>query len=167
MAPAPRFLDILGVLSRHGVEFIVVGGVAAVLEGAPITTFDLDVVPDPAPDNRERLLAALRELNARYLDPAGRHILPDETRLATLRLHQLVTDAGPMDVLTTVGGGLAYADLLGKTLDYEVGGLRIRCLTLGAVIESKEQAGRDKDRAALPILRRTLAQKTKQSEPSS
>jgi hypothetical protein len=110
MAPKLRFLDILEALGRHGVEFIVVGGVAAVLEGAPITTFDLDIVPDPAPDNRERLLAALHELNARYLDPAG------------------------------------------------------RCLTLGAVIESKEQAGRDKDHAALPILRRTLAQKIKRSE---
>lgn len=160
MGPALRFLDILKVLGRHEVEYILVGGIAAVLEGAPIATFDLDIVPDPAPDNRGRLLSALQELNARYLDPAGRHILPDEAKLTTLRLHQLVTDAGPLDVLATIGKGLAYQDLEDRTRDYEVGGLRVRCLTLDAIIESKEQAGRDKDRAALPILRRTLARKT-------
>ena len=101
MAPALKLLDILQVLGRHKVDFILVGGVAAVLEGAPVATFDLDVVPDPAPENRARLLEALRELNARYLDPAGRHFVPDEAKLASLRLHQLLTDAGPLDVQAT------------------------------------------------------------------
>ncbi|HWM90443.1 MAG TPA: hypothetical protein VN493_06715 [Thermoanaerobaculia bacterium] len=165
MAPALKLLDILGVLGRREVDFIVVGGVAATLEGAPVTTLDLDILPNPEPANRERLLLALRELNARYLDPAGRHIVPDETKLATLRIHQLVTDAGPLDVFATIGAGLTYADLIARTRDFEVGGLVIRCLNLDAVIESKEQAGRDKDLAALPILRRTLAQKSGRSEP--
>ena len=48
MAPALKLLDILGVLVRHGVGFIVVGGVAATLEGAPVTTLDLDILPDRA-----------------------------------------------------------------------------------------------------------------------
>jgi hypothetical protein len=164
MAPALRFLDILKVLGRHGVDFIVVGGVAAVLEGAPFTTLQLEVMPDLEPANRERLVAALRELNARYLDPAGRHIVPDETKLATLRIHQLVMDAGPLDVLTTIGAGLTYEAVAERTREYEVGSLLVRCLTLDAIIESKEQAGRDKDLATLPVLRRTLAKKTDRSE---
>ncbi len=45
MRVSPKFLDILGVLSRHDVEFIVVGGVAAVLEGAPVSTFDVGIMP--------------------------------------------------------------------------------------------------------------------------
>ncbi len=163
MGPALRFLDILRVLGRHRVDFILVGGVAAVLEGAPVSTFDLDIVPAPEPDNRERLLAALRELNARYLDPAGRHILPDEAKLATLRVHQLATDAGPLDVLTTIGHDLTYAKLDGRTRDYEVEGLRVRCLNLDAIIESKEQADREKDRAVLPVLRRTLERRREQA----
>jgi len=156
MESAPRYLDILEVLARHQVEHIVVGGVAAILEGAPVSTFDLDIVPDPAPENRGRLLAAVLDLEARYLDPAGRHLVPDETKLATLRLHQLVTKAGPLDVLTTIGKGMTYEQLAGRTHERTVGNLRVRCLDLDAVIESKEQADRDKDRATLPILRRTL-----------
>lgn len=163
MGPALRFLDILRALGRHRVDFILVGGVAAVLEGAPVSTFDLDIVPAPKPDNRERLLAALRELNARYLDPAGRHILPDAAKLATLRMHQLVTDAGPLDVLTTIGNGLTYTDLDRRTRDYELEGQRVRCLNLDAIIESKEQAGREKDRAVLPVLRRTLERRREQA----
>lgn len=162
MAPALRLLDILRVLSRHQVNFILVGGVAAVLEGAPVSTFDLDIVPAPEQENQERLLAALRQLNARYLDPAGRHIPPDEAKLATLRMHQLVTDAGPLDVLTTIGNGLTYADLAPRTRDYEVEELRVRCLSLDAIIESKEQADREKDRAVLPVLRRTLERRREQ-----
>ncbi|HEX5720536.1 MAG TPA: hypothetical protein VF179_30555 [Thermoanaerobaculia bacterium] len=156
MDSAPRYLDILEILARHQVEHIVVGGVAAILEGAPVSTFDLDIVPNPAPDNRARLLAAARELEARYFDPAGRHLVPDEIKLATLRLHQLITKAGPLDVLATIGKAMTYEHLVGRTHERMVGELRVRCLNLDAVIESKEQADRDKDRAALPILRRTL-----------
>jgi hypothetical protein len=163
MAPALKLLDLLRILDRHGVAFIVVGGIAAVLEGAPVSTLDLDIVPDPSPENRGRLLTALRELNARYRDPAGRHMLPDENRLATLRLHQLITDAGPLDVLTTIGREMTYQDLVGRTHEYGVGSLCIRCLSLEAIIESKEQADRDKDRATLPLLRNTLREKSKRS----
>jgi hypothetical protein len=159
MESAPRYLDILEILARHQVEHIVVGGVAAILEGAPVSTFDLDIVPDPAPENRARLLAAVRELEARYLDPAGRHLVPDDAKLATLRLHQLITKAGPLDVLATIGKAMTYEQLAGRTHERIVGDLRVRCLDLDAVIESKEQANREKDRATLPILRRTLALK--------
>jgi hypothetical protein len=161
MASVPRFLDILQVLTRHEVEFIVVGGVAAILEGAPISTFDLDIVTNPTQDNRERLLSALRALEARYLDPAGRHIVPDDEKLATMRLHQLITIAGPLDVLATIGKDMTYEHLAGRTHERVLGELRVRCLNLDTIIESKEQANRDKDRAALPVLRRTLELKGK------
>src|SRR5262245_3219882 len=166
MDAPPRFLEILKVLTRHGVDFILVGGVAAILEGAPISTFDLDVMIRPTSDDRDRLLAALRELNARYLDPAGRHILPDQTKLATLRLHRLLTDFGLLEVLESNGAGLQYSDLVGDTQMYEVGGLSMRVLRLETIILSKEQAGRDKDLAALPVLRRTLKLKRGGSEGS-
>ncbi len=74
MPAAIRFLDILGTLCDHDVDFVVVGGVAAILEGAPVSTFDLDILHDPSEENHRRLLAALEELNARYADPAGRTI---------------------------------------------------------------------------------------------
>ncbi|HEX2224016.1 MAG TPA: hypothetical protein VHN15_07405 [Thermoanaerobaculia bacterium] len=137
-------------------DFILVGGVAAILEGAPVSTFDLDVVFLPTEENRQRLLAALGDLNARYLDPAGRHIVPDAEKLASLRLHQLLTDHGPLDVLRTIGHGLGYSELVEHTREHRVEGLPVRTLSLEMIILSKEQAQRDKDRAALPVLRRTL-----------
>jgi hypothetical protein len=161
--PSLRFLGLLRTLLRHEVDFIVVGGVAALLEGAPILTLDLDVLYNRTPENRERLLGALRELNARYRDPAGRHILPDPEKLASFRLHLLLTDLGALDVLGTIGNGLTYQDLVGRTVAYELSGSRIRVLELAAVIETKEQANRDKDHATLPVLRQTLAAKEKES----
>jgi hypothetical protein len=154
-----KFLGLLRTLLRHGVEFFVVGGVAAQLEGAPIVTFDLDVVYDKTPENLARLLAALREIKARYRDPAGRHIEPDLEKLATLRLHLLLTDLGPLDVLGSIGNGLGYRDLVDRTVVFELGEERVLVLELAAVIETKEQANRDKDRAVLPVLRQTLAMK--------
>lgn len=63
---SPSFQTILATLQRHEVEFVVVGGVAAVLHGAPVTTFDLDTLIRVSEDNSERLLAAFEEINARY-----------------------------------------------------------------------------------------------------
>ena len=64
--PKPNFLEILKVLKEYQVEFIVVGGVCAVLHGAPISTFDLDLVHSRAPNNIDRLMVALKNLNAHY-----------------------------------------------------------------------------------------------------
>jgi hypothetical protein len=152
----PKFVEILRVLSRHEVDFILVGGLAAILAGAPISTFDLDVVFLRTDENLTRLLAALVELDARYLDTTGRHIVPDTAKLASLRMHRLVTSLGPLDVMETIGAGLSYADLIADTRVSEVGDLSVRVLGLETIIRSKEQANRDKDRATLPILRRTL-----------
>jgi len=154
-----KFLGLLRVLLRHGVDFFIVGGVAAQLEGAPILTLDLDVLYDKAPENLGRLLAALREIKARYRDPAGRHIEPDMAKLETLRMHLLLTDLGALDILGTIGKGLTYQDLEGRTIVYELGEERVRVLDLATVIETKEHANRDKDRAVLPVLRQTLAMK--------
>jgi hypothetical protein len=162
---APRFLEMLRVLARHQVELILVGGLAAIVEGAPISTVDLDIVFLRTDENLERLLAALRELDARYLDPAGRHLAPDAGKLATLHMHRLITSLGPLDVMESIGAGLRYADLVEDTRVSEVGGIRVRVLGLATIIRSKEQANRDKDRATLPILQRTLGLKKAMDAP--
>jgi hypothetical protein len=162
--PSVKFLGLLRVLLRHGVDFFVVGGVAAQLEGAPILTLDLDVLFDKTPKNLNHLLAALREIKARYRDPAGRHIEPDLEKLETMRLHLLLTELGALDVLAVIGNGLSYRDLAGRTITYNLGDDQVRVLELAAVIETKEQADRDKDRAVLPVLRQTLAMKARSTE---
>src|SRR5882757_6460402 len=102
-SPSVKFLGLLRVLLSHGVDFFVVGGVAAQLAGAPILTLDLDILFEKSPDNLGRLLSALREIKARYRDPAGRHIEPDLEKLATHRLNLLLTDLGALDLLASIG----------------------------------------------------------------
>ncbi len=160
---ASRFLDLLKVLTAHQVDFVIVGGVAGVLAGAPLLTLDLDVVSDPSPANTERLLGALRELNACYRDPAGRKILPDTTKLETLRMNLFTTDLGDLDVIRSIGRDLTYSDLLRRSHEYRVSGLHVRAIDLPTLIEAKEIADRPKDRYALLFLRQTLAMQS--SEP--
>ena|SRR6185295_8816779 len=158
MAAELRFDEILRVLIRNEVEFIVVGGIAAILQGSPLTTEDVDVVYLSSEENILRLAKALGELEAYYLDPAGRHIEPDASRLASARIHLLKTRCGRVDALRTVGRDLAFQDLVGKSRVHEVEELRVRVLDLETIIETKEHADRPKDRYQLLFLRQLLAE---------
>lgn len=151
-----RLLELLRTLDRHGVEHVVVGGVAAILEGAPITTLDLDFVYRNDEANLRRLSAALAEIDAVYRDPAGRRIEPTPERLRQSRVNLLKTRLGLLDAMQRIGAGWSYDDVVARSHPLRVGDLDVRILGLIAVIESKEAAGRDKDRAMLPVLRRTL-----------
>ena len=134
MDSAPRLLKILESLAAQEVEYILVGGMAAILGGAPISTFDLDIVFRKTDENRSRLLAALQALDARYLDPAGRHLTPDAGKIASLRLHRLVTAHGPLDAMEAIGNGLSYDDLVGDTQLSEVNGISVQVLGLESII---------------------------------
>jgi hypothetical protein len=151
-----RYFELLQVLDHHDVSYIVVGGVAAIVEGAPVTTLDLDIVYEQTAENTEHLTEALLSINAHYRDPAGRYIVPDQRRLMTTRTNLLATDLGPLDVLSEIGEGERYYQLLGFTRVRTIGGIEVRILGLEKVIETKEAANRDKDRAVLPVLRKTL-----------
>ncbi len=110
MTSPPRFKDALEVFARHRVDLIVVGGVAAVIGGAPLATFDLDVV------------------HARYRDPAGRLLRPDASGLAGTGRHLLQTRCGPVDILGAIGRGRTYEDLLSGSAAIDLDGLTIRVL---------------------------------------
>ena len=153
---AADFKRLLTLLSEHRVEFIVVGGVAAVVHGAPITTFDLDVVPSLAPDNIVALEAALRALDAVFRGHPD--LRPEYTHLVSRGHKLLLTDAGPLDILGTIGEGEDYERLIAQTTLVPVWGHKLRVLNLDALIRIKERLGRDKDRAVLAVLRRTQAE---------
>lgn len=159
-----ELLGLLRALVDGDVAFIVVGGVAAILEGAPLSTFDVDVVYGLEDGNVEKLLAVLDGLNAVYRDPAGRKILPTAERLGTQRVNLLRTRLGDLDVLQEIGHGWRYADLQGRSHQELVGDLRLAVLDLSAIIESKEVAGRPKDQLMLPTLRRTLELRQRRGE---
>jgi hypothetical protein len=151
-----KFSEVLALLWRHRVEFVVVGGVAAVLEGAPVITFDVDIVPNPEEANLERLLGFLDEIEATYMDLAGREIRPDLEKLRSNRMNLLKSRLGRLDVAAEIGEGLRYSDLLARSSLVSLGEVAVRVLNLETVIASKEAANRAKDHAVLPTLRETL-----------
>jgi predicted nucleotidyltransferase len=159
MVPAPhppQFAELLQTLTEHGVAFVLVGGGAAVLAGAWQSTDDLDIVPDLTEPNLGRLLAALEAIDAVYLDPSGRTIRPDRSRLQTFRINLLRTRLGRLDVLREIGDHLGFAELLSRSVVYDLGPARVRAADLETLIAAKEIAGREKDRAHLAVLRETL-----------
>jgi hypothetical protein len=144
-----RFL--LRALVHGGVEFILVGSGAEFLNGAPVPVGDVDIVHACNAANEERVLSVLEALDALFP-------IQPERRL------KLVTRYGRLDLLGTLGSDLVYSyeDLLPRSVEMEVrDDLRIRVLDLQTSIRIREEVAGEKDRAALPILRRTLEEKRK------
>lgn len=153
------FTAALRTLTRYEVDFLVVGGIGAVLRSAPVNTFDLDIVHATEPANIVRLLAALEELDAYYRLQPARRLRPNLTHLSSAGHQLLITRYGPLDVLGAIGAGRRYEDLLPHAGEMDLGdGLRVRVLDLETLIATKEETGREKDMAALPLLRSVLAE---------
>jgi hypothetical protein len=158
--PETDFLAVLTSLAKHEVEFIVVGGVAAVLQGAPVATFDLDVVHSRSPENVHKLLKALDDLGASYRTGASRELKPDVSHLSSSGHQLLMTRFGPLDLLGSIGKGHHYDELVNHATEVEAAlALQIRVLSLSWVIKTKEETGHEKDAAVLAILRRTLEER--------
>ena len=147
--------SIIQILVTHDVEFIVVGGMAAVLQGAPVHTIDLDIVYALSESNIARLELALTELGAIFRDDP-RRIAPNRSHLQSRGHKLLQTTAGPLDVLATIESNTTFEDLLPDSDWLEIDGARFRVLSLARLIIVKEQLNRPKDQAMLALLRATL-----------
>ena len=149
---------ILRELTAAGVEFVVVGGTAAVLQGAPIFTEDLDIVHRRTPENVERLLAWLLARGAyhRY-DLARRRLPPTREQLLGKGQLDFETTLGKLDTLCELGLDEGYDEILDDTV--VLGGIRV--LGLERLIAVKARANRPKDRAMLPVLIATLDERSR------
>ena len=157
--PRPDFEAILKALVGAKVDFIVVGGVCAVLQGAPISTFDLDLVYSRAGRNLDRLERVLRGLGAFYREKP--EISPDASRLDSPGHYLLMTRFGPLNLFGSTVGGEGYRELMEHTEQIDLsGGLRVHILDLPTLIRLKKELGRDRDKAVLPILQRTLEERS-------
>ena len=157
MSKPSDYQTLLRELTEGGVEFIVVGALAAVLQGAPIVTFDLDILRRRTPENVARLLGVLAHLQA-VARGDRRRISPNASHLAGPGHLLLETSAGDLDVLGTIEEATGFDDLVDDTIEIDLAGVRVRVLELSRVIRAKEHAGRPKDLAVLPVLRATLEQ---------
>ena len=152
----------LRVLSDHEVEFVVIGGVAGRLRGAPILTQDLDVTPRATPANLTKVAAALAVLGARLRssqEPDGVAFPHDPELLANAGSWTLTTRYGDLDLVMNPAGSRGFEDLRVDADQLTVASdppLAVLVASLGDVIRTKQAAGRAKDLAALPLLRQTL-----------
>lgn len=159
--PIPDFQEILKILVSNEVDFIVVGGVCAVIHGAPVTTFDLDLVHSRDPGNLDRLMSSLHDLDAYYREREDIRLTPALSHLSSPGHQLLMTKYGPLDLLGTIGKGYSYEDLLKHTEKIQIDNYCLSILSLEKLIEVKERLARDSDKAMLPILKRTLEEKHK------
>jgi hypothetical protein len=152
--------EILAALDRHGVRYVLIGGLAAVLHGSAHVTTDVDVVPEEAVHNLERLSAALKELGARIRvagEPDGVPFDHSAESLARIRVWNLQTSKGDLDIIFQPSGTRGYEDLRRDVVRMRIRGFDVSVASLADVIRSKEAAGRERDRAVLPGLRELLA----------
>lgn len=160
-APGP----ILAALERHGVSFVLIGGLAAVAHGSPVPTDDVDVTPDNHRENLTRLSAALTELDARVRADGVEDGLPfshDADSLAAVGVRHLVTRYGNLDISFVPSGTQGWDDLDRDAVTVSVYGVEIRLASLADIIRSKQAANRPKDQRVLPVLREILASRHQQ-----
>jgi hypothetical protein len=143
-------------LAKHRVRYVLIGAVAARLQGFPRLTADADITPARDPENLERLAAALRELDARVFTesvPEGLAFACDARTLAGADLWNLVTNAGRLDVAFQPSGTAGYDDLSRNAVRFRVFGAELDAASLEDIIRSKEAADRPQDRQDVLILR--------------
>jgi hypothetical protein len=151
----------LATLNRHGVRYVLIGGLAATLHGSNARTADSDICPEKTRANLERLASALVELGARIRTEGVEGGLPfacDALFFEQMALTKLTTDAGDLDVSFEPAGTAGYEDLAQSAVVMALGDLEVPVASLEDVIRSKSAANRPKDRAALPGLQELLRQ---------
>jgi hypothetical protein len=141
--------ELLQVLAGHGVDYVVIGGVAVQVHGHRRTTMDLDLVPDPAPQNLKRLASALDDLDARAQEATtGDPELPvsDPERLALAAIvPPLSTRHGQLHIVNEPKGARPFSKLREAALVIEIDGTAIPIVSLDDLIRIKRASGRPSD----------------------
>jgi hypothetical protein len=148
------------ILLDHGVQFVIIGGVAARLHDTGHATIDIDICPSADAANLSKLADALQALGARLRvegDPDGVEFDPHPDTLGQLAMMTLITEHGPLDLcFTPAGFPEGYPALTEHASTIVVGAVDLPVASLEDVVVSKRAAGRPKDIVALPPLEARL-----------
>jgi len=156
---SPDLGAILEGLIEAGIEFILVGGLAAVVQGAPVTTMDVDIVHKQSSENIAKLLAFLKSIDAFHRRLDDKVIGPVERDISGTGRVLFTTRLGPLDVLAVIEEGEAYEDLPERTVEIEFRGHTVRVLDLKTLVELKRASTDPRDRQRLSVLEETLRQR--------
>jgi hypothetical protein len=150
---------ILRALAGRDVRYVLVGAIAARLQGFPRVTADADITPARDSENLDRLAAALRGLRARvYTEsvPEGLPFSCDAETLSGAKLWNLVTDAGRLDIIFEPSGTHGFEDLVGSAVTFRAFGVDVRAASLEDILRSKQASSRPQDQQDVIILREML-----------
>jgi predicted nucleotidyltransferase len=138
--------ELFRALAEQGVDYLVIGGVAAQVHGRRRTTKDLDVIPAPDSENFERLTAALVALDAHpaELGPAAPTPTAEQLRIASI-VPPLSTRHGDLHILNDVPGATAYAGMRARALTTDLDGIALRIVGVDDLIRMKRASGRPSD----------------------
>ncbi len=146
--------QIIPPLVRAKVDFILIGGMAAILHGSARVTFDVDLVYSRSDENIQRLSNALASHDPYLRDtPPGLPFVWDARTIRSGLNFTLTTSLGDIDLFGEVTGGDTYQDLLPHSFEVDAFGVRFKCIDLPTLIHIKEAAGRPKDYEAVAELR--------------
>ena len=154
----PDLGAILEGLAKADVEFILVGGLAAVVQGAPVTTLDVDIVHRQSTDNIRNLYRFLKSIHAIYRRPDDKMIPPQEEDFSKMGHLLLTTRLGPLDVLAFIEEQKTYEDLFHNSIEIEFRGQAIRVLDMNVLTELKRASKLPQDKQRLAVLEETLRQ---------
>jgi hypothetical protein len=142
--------ELLNRLHDAGVEFVIVGGVAAWCNGSTLGTKDFDVCCRMSEENMRRLLSAIGDLNPVVRgDPRKLPLPRDPVYLATFKVIILVTDLGNFDVLAALDAVGDFDAVARCSTEMEVAGRPTMVLGIDALIANEKAAGRDKDKLGI------------------
>jgi hypothetical protein len=160
-----EFDRVLRSLVENQVEFVIVGLTAAIAQGAPLGTVDLDISYRQTQDNAARLAAALKPFHPRLRGaPEGLSFKLDGKTIMMGCNFTFTTDAGDVDILGHIAAVGEYENIHRNAVEMEAFGLRLLMMSLEDVIKSKKAAGRNKDKAQLPVLEETLHLRRQQAK---
>jgi predicted nucleotidyltransferase len=141
-----NFSYFLPKLCQHGVEFILIGGGAAIVHGAARTTYDVDILYSRTPENLKKLITALDGIQLYYRGtPPGLPFRWDEKTLEQGLNFTLTSTQGDIDLLGEVAGGGTWESVQPFTENIEIFGVLVPVVCLAKLIELKRAAGRPKD----------------------
>lgn len=146
-------------LVGHNVDFVIVGNVASIIQGAPLTTNDIDIMVDPTDENLANLATALSSEQTQMQTWGSSEIVPHPVvKASELKLVdpiRFVTQFGVVDVMPELPAVGFFGDVKRGAREYRLDAAPIWVGNLDDIIKSKEAADRVKDLAALPVLYET------------
>jgi len=148
---SPQAADLSALLEglcEARIEFIVVGGLAAVIQGAPVTTFDLDIVHRQTDENIQKLFKFLKSIDSYLRRPDDRIIEPTA--------EDLKAKYGPLDVLAFIEKGHGFEELIANSTEIDFHSYKVSVLNLETILELKRDSKDPRDRQRLPIYEETL-----------